>query len=66
MENEEKNQTEQDEKGQSVWKELWDYAKIILVVFVIAIPIRYLFIIKAGAFFDLSQTNIHNRSREFF
>ena len=29
MENEEKNQTEQDEKGQSVWKELWDYASAI-------------------------------------
>ena len=35
MENEEKNQEEQ-QPAQSVWKEIWDYAKIILVVFVIA------------------------------
>ena len=36
MENEEKNPTEQEKKSQSVWKELWDYAKIIIIVFVIA------------------------------
>ena len=47
MENEEKNQTEQDEKGQSVWKELWDYAKIILVVFVIAFLLGHFVYINA-------------------
>ena len=36
MENEEKNQAEQENKSQSVWKEIWDYAKIIIAVFVIA------------------------------
>ena len=36
MENEEKNQTEQSDKSRSVWRELWDYAKIIIAVFVIA------------------------------
>ena len=35
MENEEKNQTEQSDKSRSVWRELWDYAKIIIAVFVI-------------------------------
>ena len=32
MENEEKNQTEQSDKSRSVWRELWDYAKIIIAV----------------------------------
>ena len=36
MENEEKNQTEQSDKSRSMWRELWDYAKIIIAVFVIA------------------------------
>ena len=33
MENEEKNQTEQSDESRSVWRELWDYAKIIIASF---------------------------------
>ena len=36
MENEDKNPEEKKQPAQSMWKELWDYAKIIIVVFVIA------------------------------
>ena len=32
MENEDKNQEEKKQPAQSMWKELWDYAKIIIVV----------------------------------
>ena len=47
MENEEKIQAEQENKGQSVWKDLWDYAKIILVVFVIAFLLGHFVYINA-------------------
>ena len=47
MENEEKSQAEQENKGQSVWKDLWDYAKIILVVFVIAFLLGHFVYINA-------------------
>lgn len=30
MENEDKNQEEKKQPAQSMWKELWDYAKIII------------------------------------
>ena len=46
MENEEKNQEEQ-QPAQSVWKEIWDYAKIILVVFVIAFLLGHFVYINA-------------------
>lgn len=47
MENEEKNQTEQSDKSRSVWKELWDYAKIIIAVFVIAFLLGHFVYINA-------------------
>ena len=48
MENEEKNQEEQHQQpAQSVWKEIWDYAKIILVVFVIAFLLGHFVYINA-------------------
>ena len=47
MENEEKSQAEQENKSQSVWKDLWDYAKIILVVFVIAFLLGHFVYINA-------------------
>lgn len=48
MENEEKNQEEQQQQpAQSVWKEIWDYAKIILVVFVIAFLLGHFVYINA-------------------
>ena len=47
MENEEKNQTEQSDKSRSVWRELWDYAKIIIAVFVIAFLLGHLVYINA-------------------
>ena len=46
MENVEKNQEEQ-QPAQSVWKEIWDYAKIILVVFVIAFLLGHFVSINA-------------------
>ena len=42
MENEDKNQEEKKQPAQSMWKELWDYAKIIIVVFVIAFLLGHL------------------------
>ena len=47
MENEEKNQTEQSDKSRSVWRELWDYAKIIIAVFVIAFLLGHFVYINA-------------------
>ena len=47
MENEEKNQAEQENKSQSVWKEIWDYAKIIIAVFVIAYLLGHFVYINA-------------------
>ena len=48
MENEEKNQEEQQQQpAQSVWKEIWDYAKIILIVFVIAFLLGHFVYINA-------------------
>ena len=48
MENEEKNQEEQQQQpAQSVWKEIWDYAKIILAVFVIAFLLGHFVYINA-------------------
>ena len=47
MENEEKNQTEQSDKSWSVWRELWDYAKIIIAVFVIAFLLGHFVYINA-------------------
>ena len=48
MENEEKNLEEQQQQpAQSVWKEIWDYAKIILVVFVIAFLLGHFVYINA-------------------
>ena len=47
MENEEKNQTEQSDESRSVWRELWDYAKIIIAVFVIAFLLGHFVYINA-------------------
>ena len=48
MKNEEKNQEEQQQQpAQSVWKEIWDYAKIILVVLVIAFLLGHFVYINA-------------------
>ena len=47
MENEEKNQTEQSDKSRSVWRELWDSAKIIIAVFVIAFLLGHFVYINA-------------------
>ena len=47
MENEDKNQEEKKQPAQSMWKELWDYAKIIIVVFVIAFLLGHFVYINA-------------------
>ena len=47
MENEEKSQKDQKTKEQSIWKEIWDYAKIILIVFVIAYLLGHFVYINA-------------------
>ena len=47
MENEDKNQEEKKQPAQSMWKELWDYAKIIIVVFVIAFLLGHFLYINA-------------------
>ena len=47
MENEEKSQKDQKTKEQSIWKEIWDYAEIILIVFVIAYLLGHFVYINA-------------------
>ena len=47
MENEEKSPKDQKTKEQSIWKEIWDYAKIILIVFVIAYLLGHFVYINA-------------------
>ena len=56
MENEEKNQTEQSDKSRSVWRELWDYAKIIIAVFVIAFLLGHFVYINAGSMEETIMT----------
>lgn len=56
MENEDKNQEEKKQPAQSMWKELWDYAKIIIVVFVIAFLLGHFVYIMREYHRSMEQT----------